>query len=243
MYLRPSAERGRIMIVESTGSGLIRVSSFRSSFDVYRAVLLLHRRDLVDHADAQAADARLVAPHQAGSRAAPRRSAGRSAPTAGPGWRCRRGTPRPRSRASSRRPTSTGFEAIAVAPRAGGSSRLPAGSRARPRPGRPAAPRLAACAARSRPAAARSAPAPASAAGAGSALRAARRRAGARMPRSTLLRDPRRREIRSSARARLRRALEALRARSAPLDEVRGAGRVDDGRAASCRPASSVVRR
>ena len=32
MYLRPSAERGRMMIVESTGSGLMPVSSFRSSF-------------------------------------------------------------------------------------------------------------------------------------------------------------------------------------------------------------------
>ena len=34
MYLRPSAERGRIMIVESTGSGLIRVSSLRSSLAI-----------------------------------------------------------------------------------------------------------------------------------------------------------------------------------------------------------------
>ncbi len=34
MYFSPSADRGRTMIVESTGSGLIRVSSFRSSFAI-----------------------------------------------------------------------------------------------------------------------------------------------------------------------------------------------------------------
>ena len=66
MYLRPSADRGRTMIVESTGSGLIRVSSFRSSFAITDAVVLLDGRDLVDHADAQAADPHLVALHEAG---------------------------------------------------------------------------------------------------------------------------------------------------------------------------------
>ena len=67
-YFRPSAERGRTMTVESIGSGLTVVSSFRPSSRGDRAVAVADGVDRVDDADARAAEAHLVALHQAARR-------------------------------------------------------------------------------------------------------------------------------------------------------------------------------
>ena len=65
-YFRPSAERGRMSTVESTGSGLTVVSSLSVSTRADRAVLGGDRGDVGHRADARAADAHVVALDQVG---------------------------------------------------------------------------------------------------------------------------------------------------------------------------------
>ena len=99
---------------------------------------LLHRRDLVHDADAQAADPHLVALHEAaraGTSAV--RPVGRH-PRQARRSRCRRGTPRPRSRAWSRPRRAPGSRRSRSRRAAGSLPASRAGSRAPPGRDRPA---------------------------------------------------------------------------------------------------------